>query len=90
MVGLLDSSTLEPLDPLPPHDNPSPTSEVASVEKEREEAGVHVFRSASGMPILVRTKPGSAIAHVGLHAIGGVRDEDPDFAGITTLAMRTS
>ena len=90
MVGLLEASTPDPLEPLPLHDRPPLPSDVAPTERESEEAGVHVFRAASGMPILVRPKPGSAIAHVALHSIGGVRDEDSNVAGITTLAMRTS
>ncbi|MEO8576170.1 MAG: pitrilysin family protein, partial [Gemmatimonadales bacterium] len=90
MVGLLEASIPDALEPLPPHDTPRAQADVAPARMEREEAGVHVFRSASGMPILVRPKPGSAIAHVGIHAIGGVRDEAFDQAGITTLAMRAS
>ena len=54
------------------------------------EGPVHVFRSAQGVPILVRPKPGAAIAHFAIHGIGGVRDESADRAGVTTLAMRTS
>ena len=90
IVALLEASAPEALEPLPPHATPPAPAEAAPTELEREEAGIHVFRSASGMPILVRPKPGSAIAHVGLHAIGGVRDEDSENAGITTLALRTS
>ena len=90
LVEMLESSRPDPLEPLPPHERPAPPSEAVPPVLEREEAGVSVFRSDSGMPILVRPKPGSAIAHIGLHAIGGVRDESADRAGITTLAMRTS
>jgi zinc protease len=51
---------------------------------------VHVFRTAAGLPILVRQKPGAAIAHFAVHGIGGVRDESVGTAGLTTLAMRTT
>jgi zinc protease len=38
----------------------------------------------------VRPKPGAAIAHFAIQAVGGVRDETAETAGLTTLAMRTT
>ncbi|HEY2065926.1 MAG TPA: pitrilysin family protein [Gemmatimonadaceae bacterium] len=56
---------------------------------EREEAGVSVFRSASGVPILVRRKAG-ALLHAGVYALGGARDEPASRAGLTSLLVRTA
>src|SRR5204863_9767949 len=57
---------------------------------EREEAGVRVYRTANGMPILVRRKPGAPLVHAGVYVLGGVIDEEPSLAGLTTLMTRTA
>src|SRR5687768_11206938 len=90
IVGLLEKDRPEPLDRLPPRAHPAPPREAHPPSLEREEAGVSVFMTAYGTPILVRPKPGSAFAYIGLQAIGGVRDEPNGHSGITTLAIRTS
>ncbi|HEX2721846.1 MAG TPA: insulinase family protein, partial [Gemmatimonadaceae bacterium] len=90
LVANLDASRVEALEPLPPHEPPISPDEAETLPVERTEGGVVVYRTASGLPILVRTKPGSAIVHIALHAVGGVRDEPSERAGITTLAMRSS
>ncbi len=56
---------------------------------EREEAGVHVFRTDAGVPILVRHKPG-ALVHAGAYMLGGARDEPTAQAGLTSLLVRTA
>src|SRR5215831_18011481 len=53
-------------------------------------AGVFEYRSPEGIPILVRTKPGSPLVHAGAFMIGGVRDEESALAGLTTLMLRTA
>lgn len=90
ILALLDAGRPEPLDPLPPRETPSAPRDASAPRLESVEAGVSVFRTANGMPILVRPKPGAAIVHIGLHAVGGVRDEPRERAGMTTLAMRTT
>ena len=57
---------------------------------EREEAGVRVYRTANGTPIVVRNKPGAPLLHAGVFALGGSSEEDPELAGLTTLMVRTS
>ena len=89
LVSLLESQPVEPLEPLTKRDPVTIEPAGSPPRLETVEAGVHVFRSAAGTPILIRQKPG-AIAHIAVHACGGVRDETPDTAGLTTLAMRTS
>jgi zinc protease len=57
---------------------------------EREEAGVRVYRSGSGLPILVRLKPGAPLVHVGVFALGGASEETEEIGGLTTLMVRTA
>jgi zinc protease len=89
-VEQLDERRSDPLDPLPPRDIPSPPAEAQAPSLENTEAGVSVYRTASGLPILVKAKPGAAIAYLALQGTGGVRDEPSHLAGITTLVMRST
>ena len=57
---------------------------------EREEAGVRVYRTARGVPILVRRKAGAPLVHAGVYAIGGGSEETNEIAGLTTLTVRTA
>ena len=68
---------------------PSPRSGGA-VEFDRRVGSVSVFRAPSGLPILVRRKPGAPIVHLGLYSSGGAAAEPRDLAGIATLMMRAS
>ena len=56
---------------------------------EREEAGVRVYRTEAGTPLLVRRKAG-ALVHAGVFAVGGARDEPANEAGLTSMLVRTS
>jgi len=89
LISFLESRPVEPIEPLLKRD-PVEVNESGSPPRlESVESGVHVFRTAAGVPILVRQKPG-AIANIAVHAFGGVRDESPETAGHTTLAMRST
>ncbi|MGE5731190.1 MAG: M16 family metallopeptidase, partial [Gemmatimonas sp.] len=57
---------------------------------DHEESGVRVYRTANGMPILVRRKAGSLLVHAGVYALGGVTEEEPSVAGLTMLMTRTA
>jgi zinc protease len=57
---------------------------------EREEFGVRVYRTAYGVPIAIRIKPGAPLLHVGVYMMGGASDESPEVAGLTTLMARTA
>jgi zinc protease len=48
-----------------------------------------VYRTATGIPILVRRKA-SAIVHLGVHIVGGASDEPVDYAGLTSIMARTA
>ncbi|MDB4898817.1 MAG: peptidase domain protein, partial [Gemmatimonadetes bacterium] len=55
----------------------------------REEAGVREYRTAAGIPILVRQKEG-ALLHAGVYALGGPREEPTERAGLTSMLTRTA
>ncbi len=67
----------------------SPKSEGKPAEFEKEEAGVSVFRTAEGVPILVRRKVGAPIANIGVYILGGAIEEEAEQAGLTLLTART-
>ena len=81
--GYVVEPTLEP----PRH--PSPPRRPP-VTLERRIGVVSVFRSASGLPILVRRRTGAPLVHLGVYAHGGAAAEPADLAGIGTLMMRAS
>ncbi len=63
--------------------------ETDAAETDREEAGVSVFRTAEKVPVLVRRKPGTPMASIGVHIVGGAVEEEPEHAGLTLLTART-
>jgi zinc protease len=60
------------------------------VAAEARVAGVHVFRTDGGLPVLVRPKPGAPITHVQAVFRGGVTGETEADAGRTALMVRTA
>ena len=89
--GLLDwTARPEPLAAAAPHvARPEPATHAAAT-LEREEAGVRVYRTAAGVPILVRRKPGAPLVHAGVFFDGGGVTEPADRAGLTALMTRTA
>ena len=80
---------MEKLATIPAHPAaPQPRTKRAKLEN--EEQGVSVFRTASGVPILVRRKTGSPIASMGVYFVGGAVEEPADLAGLTLLTARTT
>lgn len=67
---------------------PSPASAAPSPTWERTEQEVAVFRTARGIAVLAKRKPGAPIVHLGAFVQGGACDEAPAQAGITTLMAR--
>jgi zinc protease len=89
MQEMLERGGVEPLEALPRRQPVGASDGSARPALEREEAGVSVFRSKTGLPVLVRRKPDSAIVHLGVFAFGGSRDEPAELSGITTLVARS-
>jgi zinc protease len=86
--ALLEAPGIAPLEPSAPavtRAAPSPRP----VQLARQVDGVHVFRAANGLPILVKRRPGAALAHVGAFIAGGVIEETPAQGGLSTLMART-
>jgi zinc protease len=89
MRELLDASPSVALPAQPPISAAVTPPATYAPSLEREVGRVRVYRTASGIPILVRRK-GSAIVHVGVHILGGASHEPVDFAGLTSLMARTA
>jgi zinc protease len=88
MRALLEGGAIERLAPIPTGESRrSVRKERATFE--RGEAGVMVFRTENGVPVLIRRKPGAAMAHVALYVAGGGVEEQPELAGLTLLTART-
>ena len=68
----------------------APAIRTTRASLEREEGGVQLFRTAHGVPVLVRPRPGSPLVHLGVFAAGGASDEHESVAGLTTLMARTA
>ena len=93
---LLASTTLAP--PAPLEATPVAAGDVAratspatvSARAERETAGVRVYRSATGVPILIRRKAGAQVTHAGVFTVGGGRDAGAARGGLTTLMARSA
>jgi zinc protease len=60
------------------------------VSLELRVGAISVFRAASGLPILVRRRPGAPIVHFGLYLAGGGASEPAELAGVGTVMMRAS
>ncbi len=93
MLELLDRPPRPaPFTPTPPLEARRPAPIERAPQLERVTAGVHVFRSALGLPILVRPRhsDGASLVHVGAYMRGGALVEPRRFAGLTMLMARTS
>lgn len=93
MLRVLDRSPRPaPLPVTPPFvARTAPTTERAP-ELERTTAGVRVYRTARGLPILVRVKrsDGPSLVHLGAYVLGGATAEPEHHAGLTMLMARTA
>ena len=87
----LAAASAERLTPDAPPQRPVPSpGEPRGLTKERVEGGVHVYRLASGVPVLVKPRDGSALFYAGLLALGGSSGEHPATGGRTLLMARTA
>ncbi len=70
---------------------PIVTADVSPhVTPEARVGQVHVFRTAHGVPVLVRRKPGAQLVHMGCWMQGGAVDEPIAQSGLTSLMSRSS
>jgi zinc protease len=68
----------------------APAVHAGPPRAERVEGGVHVFRTAAGVPVLVVPRPGARIVHLGATVLGGAAAEPDDALGITALMAAAS
>ena len=86
---LLDDGRPAPVDPAAPR-TAAPALVGRGARHERTVGDVQLFRTADDVPILVRRRPGAALAHLGCFVAGGVIAEGAANSGITTLMARSA
>jgi len=87
----LESASVEPLDAGAPSERAVPAIDgTAPPPKERVESGVWIYRLSSGVPVLVKRRPGSPLVYAGVFALGGASAEHADIGGRTLLMARTA
>ncbi|HEU4994359.1 MAG TPA: pitrilysin family protein [Gemmatimonadaceae bacterium] len=86
----LDQAKAEPLEAAARVEQQAVAQNGGAPEREREVSGVHVYRLPSGVPVLVRRRPGSPITYAGVFALGGASAEHSDIGGRTLLMARTA
>jgi len=86
----LDGATPSDLVAVPPPATPPVALPALPLVPERTHGTITVFRTARGVPILVRRKAGAPIVHLGLYALGGAAREPVERAGLATLLARTT
>jgi zinc protease len=90
MFALLAEPKPAPLLSSPPRAAFAGPATLGMPSLEIEEGGARVYRTPGGVPIMVKRKPGALVAHLGVYALGGARDESAERSGITTLLSRTA
>jgi zinc protease len=89
MRDALEGQRPEALAPLTRPGSPAPVHGSRAWVFERDEADVRVFRTATGVPVLVHRRPG-ALAHLGWFVRGGAAHEPATASGLTSLMTRVS
>jgi zinc protease len=84
----LQRSAFEPVHSDPPRARPQPRPQQA--ELEREEGGVRVYRTRSGVPILVCRRPGLGFAYTAVYSSAGAAADSIEKSGLTLLLARTA
>jgi zinc protease len=86
---LLSGEGVAPITPSNPY-TPSPPIKPLRPKREGSDARVIVYRGPGGVPVLVRLKPESPLAHIGVFITGGASEEKETLAGLTLLMARTA
>jgi zinc protease len=87
---LLVAEPAAPVSPPPEISEAVRPPAFARLDLDREESGVRIYRTAGGVPVLVRRRPNTPITHVGVYALGGAAAEPDPLVGLSTLIVRTS
>ena len=78
---LLEAERPASLPPAPTVGNAGLSATFARLDLEREESGVRIYRTALGVPVLVRRRPGTPITHIGVYTLGGAASEPDELVG---------
>jgi zinc protease len=89
LVATWNATTVAPL-ALEARAPVAPATAPAVVHPDALSGDVHVFRTADGVPVLVRRKPGAKLVHMGCFVQGGAVDEPLQQSGLTSLMARAS
>jgi len=88
--ALLDGTRVAPLPALAGVAETATPAALARLDLEREDGAVRIYRTARGVPVLVRRRAGAPITHLGLYVLGGAATEPAHLAGLSTLLVRTT
>ena len=88
--ALLSSAAVAPLPPPPEVGGPNHSLTRPVPPLERVEGPVRIYRTAGGVPILVRRRPGAPISYAGVYATGGAVAEPEALGGVSVMLVRTS
>ncbi|HEY0777995.1 MAG TPA: insulinase family protein, partial [Gemmatirosa sp.] len=86
--GVIGGGQAHAVQPAAPPVAPAALTHAPALE--RVEAGVHVFRTDAGVPVLVVPKPGLRIVHLAASALGGAVTEPDGEEGLAALAAAAS
>lgn len=89
MRAHLDAEPPVPLAPAARPSVPAPVVRLRDITLDHVEGAVRVYRTASGLPILVQRRTG-AIGYLGWFARGGGSTDTAEQAGLASLATRTA
>ena len=87
---LLDLEPVAPVDAPPDITDGVRAAAPPRLMLERTVEDVRIYRTASGVPVLIRPRPGAPIVHLGVYALGGAASEPEALGGLSTLLARTS
>src|SRR5205814_4490309 len=86
----LERAQVAPLEGSQPVEQPAVVRNGGAPPRERVEAGIHIYRLSSGVPVLIKRRPNSPIVYAGVFALGGASAEREDIGGRTLLMARTA
>ncbi len=74
----------------PAHETPRAPAVLARDDAtfDASEHGIDRFRTRGNVPVLVKSRPGAPLVHIGVFALGGVAAEPNASVGVSTLLVR--
>ena len=88
--ALLDAESVAPVDTPPDIADAIREAAAPRLALERTVGETRIYRTAAGVPVLIRRRPGAPIVHLGVYALGGAASDPDALGGLSTLLARTS